>query len=111
MGEGAGGALSLAGDVIAGGATLSGLILVYLGSVTAGFSSFEKPQQGTVRKAYQHKAWLAVIGILFGLAASGSAVFAKWQVSTWIAGLSILLLIAALAWAALTAVLSALEVK
>jgi hypothetical protein len=111
MGEGASGALSLAGDVIAGGVTLAGLILVYLGSVTAGFATFDRTSQGTVRAAYQRKAWLAVVGILFGLSASGLAVIAKWQSASCAATFSIWLLIIALGWAALTAILSALEVR
>lgn len=111
MEENAGGALGLAGDVIAGGVTLAGLILVYLGSVTAGFSSFARTQQGSIRAAYQRKAWFAVIGILFGLSASCLALVAKWQAGTWIAGLSAWLLIVALGWAALTAILSALEIQ
>ena len=111
MGETASGALSLAGDVVAGGVTLAGLILVYLGSVTAGFASFAKLQQGAVRGAYQRKAWFAVLGILFGLIASGLAVFAKWYGDSVMAGFSIIMLIVALVWAALTAILSAWEVN
>jgi hypothetical protein len=111
MGENAGAVLDLASDVIAGGSTLAGLILVYLGSVMTGFGGYETAAQDAVRTSYQRKAWLAVIGILFGLAASGFALVAKWQAISWMAGLSVWLLIIALLWAALTAILSALEVQ
>jgi len=111
MAEGAGGALSLTGDVIAAGTALAGLVLVYLGSVSAGYASYERDQQRTVRAVYQRKAWFAVGGILLSILASGIAVLAKWSANDWIAGVSIIILAFALAWAAIAAVLIASEVK
>ena len=91
MAEGAGGALSLTGDVIAAGTALAGLVLVYLGSVSAGYASYERDQQRTVRAVYQRKAWFAVGGILLSILASGIAVLAKWSANDWIAGVSIII--------------------
>ena len=111
MGEGLPGALSLSGDVIAAGTALAGLILVYLGSVAAGYASFETTQQPSVRSAYQRRAWFAVTGIILSIAASGTAIAAKWLANVCIAGASVVTLALALIWAAVTAILIALEVQ
>jgi hypothetical protein len=43
--EGAAGVLGLTGDVIAAGAALAGLILVYLGSVASEYAGFDATEQ------------------------------------------------------------------
>jgi hypothetical protein len=58
------GVLGLTGDVIAAGAALSGLILVYLGSVAAGYAGFDAAAQRTVRTSFQRRAWFAVVGVV-----------------------------------------------
>jgi hypothetical protein len=62
--EGVTGLLSLTGDVIAAGAALAGLILVYLGSVATGYAGYERTQQGTVRASFQRRAWFGVVGVV-----------------------------------------------
>jgi hypothetical protein len=109
--EASSGALGLAGDVIAASAALAGLILVYLGAVASGYASFEKTQQGSVRASFQRRAWFAVVGILFSVAACGSAALAKWLANACVAGASLVLFALTLFWAALSAILIALEVK
>ena len=56
------GALSLTGDVIAGGAALAGLILVYLGNVATIFGIYEKTQQHAVRKIINAERGLRSLG-------------------------------------------------
>ena len=65
MSASAAGVLGLTGDVIAAGAALAGLILVYLGHVAAGYAGFDAAAQRTVRGddiAHQlHAAWGAIV--------------------------------------------------
>jgi hypothetical protein len=110
MGEGAHGVFNLAGDVIAAGTALAGLILVYLGSVVAGYERFDKPQQPSVRPIYQRRAWFAVAGIVFSIGASGTAVLGEWLANSDMANASIVILALALIWAVITAFLIASEV-
>jgi hypothetical protein len=110
-GEATTGALALTGDVIAGGAALAGLILVYLGNVTAGYAGFDAGAQRTVRASFQRRAWFAVAGIALAIGASGAALIGKWLSDVCLAGAAAVLLALALIWAIFTAVLTALEVR
>jgi hypothetical protein len=109
--EGVGGIISLSGDVIAGGAALAGLILVYLGSVATGYSGFTAEQQRSVRTSFQRRAWFAVVGVVLSIAASGTAVLGKWLSNVCLAGSGAVLLSLALVWVVATAVLIAFEVR
>lgn len=70
--------VNLAGDVIAAGAALAGLLLVYIGSVATSFGGFEKAQQASVKGAHQLRAWLGFVGFMFALVASGLGIIGKW---------------------------------
>jgi hypothetical protein len=105
------GVLGLTGDVIAAGAALAGLILVYLGSVATGYAGFERTQQGAVRVSFQRRAWFGVVGVILAIAASGTAILGKWLSHVCLGGSSVILLALALIWVVGTAVLMALEVK
>jgi hypothetical protein len=103
--------LGLTGDVIAAGAALAGLILVYLGNVSAGYAGFARTEQGTVRASFQRRAWFAVVGIVFAIAASGAALLGKWLSQMCFAGAGVILLALALVWVVATATLIAFEVS
>lgn len=105
------GALSLAGDIIAAGTALGGLILVYLGSVATGYASYEKTQQGAVRGAFQRRAWFAFVGMILALSSSGIAIAAKWTGSSCVATLAIVALSLTLIWTAVASLLVAYEIK
>ncbi len=109
--EGAAGILSLTGDVIAAGAALAGLILVYLGSVASGYAGFAATEQRSVRASFQRRAWFAVVGVALAIAASGTALLGKWLSQICLAGSSVVLLALAFIWVVATAVLIAFEVK
>jgi hypothetical protein len=109
--ESAAGVLSLTGDIIAAGAALAGLILVYLGSVATGYAGFDATQQESVRAPFQRRAWFAVVGVVLAIAASGAAVFGKWLLNICLAGTSVILLSLALIWVVVSAVLIAFEVR
>lgn len=103
-------AIELASDVVTGGTALGGLLLVYVGGVTASYASFEKTQQSAVRARHQSKAWLSVIGLIFALLAAALAVLGKWFGNECIASVSVVLLLLALLWGCGAAILSAREI-
>jgi hypothetical protein len=104
------GSIELASDVVTGGTALGGLLLVYIGGVTASYSGFQKAEQGPVRAKHQTKAWLAVIGLFFSLGSAGAAVVGKWLDNECAATAAIISLIVALLWGCLAAILSAKEI-
>ncbi|HZR62861.1 MAG TPA: hypothetical protein VFA80_18100 [Xanthobacteraceae bacterium] len=111
MGESAVGLLPLGGDVIAAGTVLAGLILVYLGAVATEYASFQKTEQGAVRPVFMRRAWFAVLGIVFSIAAAGLAVLGKWLALSCVVGTAAILLALALVWSVVIALLLAAEIK
>ena len=112
MGESArGGIVALGGDVIAAGAALAGLILVYLGAVANEYASFPKTDQGAVRSMFMRRAWFAALGIIFSISASGVAVLGKWLGQSCLVGAAVILLALALVWSVVIALLLAAEIK
>src|SRR5256885_1638039 len=90
------GALSVAGDVAAASVALAGLILVYLGSISASFDSYEKREQVAVLGKYQRRAWFAFVGFVLSLIAAALAIVSKWQGIDCAALASIVILLLAL---------------
>ena len=102
--------IELASDVVTGGTALGGLLLVYIGGVTASYGSFQKAEQGPVRAKHQTKAWLAVIGLFFALGSAAAAVVGKWLDYECLASAAVIALVIALLWGCLAAILSAKEI-
>jgi len=75
--------LPLAGDVAAAGATLAGLMLVFLGHTHATYDRHSTTEKQAVLRAYQHRARWAFVGFAFSLAASFLSLFGKWQNVAW----------------------------
>jgi uncharacterized membrane protein len=103
--------IELASDVVAGATALAGLVLVYLGAVASSFGSYEKQAQGAVRAAHQRRAWFAFLGVFCAIVAAALAVLGKWAENRCVAAASIVFLLVALVWGAITALLTALEVR
>jgi hypothetical protein len=61
--------------------------------------------------SFRSRAWFAFIGIFLSVLACWTAALAKWQASTFIAGVSLLLFAIALFWAVVSAALIALEIE
>jgi hypothetical protein len=106
-----GGIINLAGDVIAAGTVLAGLILVYLGAVANEYASFPRTDQGAVRPIFMRRAWFAAVGIVFSIAASGLAVLGKWLAQNCLVGAAAIFLAIALVWSVVIAILLAAEIK
>jgi hypothetical protein len=101
----------IAGDVISGGSALAGLILVYLGSVATGYSSFSAVQQPSVKVGYQRRAWFAFSGFVIAILSVGCALFGKWMDADWLSISGAVLLLISLTWSVITALFTALEVS
>ena len=100
-----GGMLPLGGDIIAAGTALAGLILVYLGAVANEYGRFPTTDQRAVRDIFIRRAWFATFGIIFAISASGIALGGKFLASSFWVGLSAFLLVLALIWSVVIAVM------
>lgn len=76
-------------QVFAGGTTLAGLILVFLGGVLTGYESYDAEQKKAVRKKYKHRAILTLIGFSNALLSAGLALSADWVDSPILLPLSV----------------------
>jgi hypothetical protein len=74
-----GGALPLAGDIIAASAALAGFILVYLSALATGYASFDRAARNAVRASFRIRAWFAFAGILSSVSACATGAIAKWE--------------------------------
>ena len=87
------------------------LVLVYLGAVANEYASFPTTDQNAVRVIFLRRAWFAVFGIVFSIAASGIALLAKWLGNSCLVGAAAILLAIALVWSVVIAVLLAAEIR
>jgi peptidoglycan/LPS O-acetylase OafA/YrhL len=104
-------AVEISGDVASAASALAGLLLVFLGAVSASFGSYDAAAQNTVRARYQRRAWFAFVGFVLALSAVPCALVAKWLSQQCLALTGLALLIIALIWALLAALLSAMEIR
>jgi hypothetical protein len=105
------GALSVAGDVTAASVALAGLILVYLGALSATFDSYQKTEKVTVRSKFQQRAWFAYIGFVLALLSSALAVVGKWLAITCAAQAAVIILLLALIWVLIAAGFVVMDIK
>ena len=103
--------LEVAGDVAAAGGALAGLILVYLGAVSASFASFDTAQQKAVRSRHQFRAWFGFAGLVLCLASVALALVAKWLAIPCMAVAAVVVLIIALAWVIGAGLMTVLEIR
>lgn len=100
----------VAGDIVAAATGLAGLMLVFMGTIANGFSSYESAQQDTVRASCRRKIWFSFCGFLASIVSSGLALVGKGYKCPDLLVYSMYSLFAALAIATIAAVLSALEI-
>jgi hypothetical protein len=105
------GALSVAGDVVAASVALAGLILVYLGTISTAFDSYQKKEQVTVLGKYRRRAWFAVLSFALSISAAALALIGKWVGIKCAALAAIIILLFALILVLVAAVLIALDIK
>jgi len=102
--------IDIAGDVVAGGTALAGLVLVYIGGVAANYSTFDTDAKPAIRFRYRVKVWFAVAGVVLSIAAAALGLVAKWQGSNCAANVAIIALLLGMAWGVAIAALSAMEI-
>ena len=103
--------LEMAGDVAVAGASFAGLLLVFMGSVATSYEGYQKQEQNSVRRKYQHRIWFSFAGFVLALLASISALLGKWLQIECAAFTAILLLLASFGFVIWAAFRAALDVK
>lgn len=101
----------VAGDIVAAGSAVAGLVLVYIGSLSAGFSAFQPQERRAVTPSYQRRAWFAFVGFALILVAVTLALIGKWLDIDCMAVSALWLLVVGLAWVLVTGVLTVMEIK
>ena len=86
-------------------------MLVYLGSVAAGYATFEKAQQVTVRGAFQLRAWFAFVGMVLAILSAMLALVGKWAHNHCMAAAALIVILIALLWGIAVAFLTAKEIR
>ncbi len=103
--------LAVTGEVVTAGTALAGLILIYIGALVTGYGGYGATEQKSVKSKFQQRAWLAFIGLFLSLFASGLAIIGAWVSDGCTANASVMVLLAAFAWGAFTAVATVREIS
>lgn len=103
--------ISVAGEVASAATALAGLILVYLGSISASYGSYDHTQKGAVRVSHQRRAWLAFVGFIISLLAAIFAVLSKWLPCETLADVAVITLFLAFISAAISALVTVMEIN
>jgi len=90
--------LELASDVIAGSTAFAGLIIVYVGAVSAAYGSYTTESQDAVRGQFKKKATFASAGICVAALAASMAILGKWASCNGAVAISVVLLVLTLLW-------------
>jgi hypothetical protein len=101
----------IGGDIVAAGAALAGLMLVYMGYLSASYGSFDTTAHGSVRPSFRRRIWFAFAGLLLNAAAIPFGLAAKaWECAfaLWVA---LALLFVGVAWLIAVALLTGLEIN
>jgi len=104
-------ALDISGDVSSAGAALAGLLLVFMGSITTSFESYDRVAQNAVKPKYRNRIWFAFVGFALAILATFLALLAKWLRIECVAASALLILFVSLAWVVIAAIRAALDVK
>ncbi len=101
----------IGGDVVAAAGALAGLMLVYMGALSAGYSSYDVTAKRVVRGSYRRRIWFAFAGLVLNAASIPFGLVSKAldNLCALYAALGLLLL--GVGWLIAVAVLTALEVK
>jgi hypothetical protein len=104
-------AAAVAGDVVTAATALAGLILVYLGSISASYGGFSSEQQNSVRASHQRRAWLAFVGFVFALVSAALAVTGKWIGIPCMETIAVVFLLITFLWGIGSALSTVLEIQ
>lgn len=105
------GALGVAGDVATASIALAGLVLVFLGTISTSFDSYQKAEQNVVRGRYQRRAWFAFVGFALALISGALAIAGKWFGVQCAALAGTVILFVALAWVLVASLFVVMDIK
>jgi len=104
-------ATEIAGDIVAAGTALGGLLLVFMGVVTTAFHSYDATAKQTVKSAFQRRGILGLAGFLLSLAAAIFALAGKWANSSCLVTISVVFLGLAFIAVSLAAIWTVMDIK
>lgn len=104
-------ALTIAGEVAGSATALAGLILVFIGAVSASFHSYGKVAQAAIRGRYQRRVWFAFAGFSLALVSALLALAAKWLTNEFAALGALVLLFISFIWVLFAALSAVREVR
>ena len=102
--------IAVADDVVTAGTALSGLILIYVGSLVTKFESYAAEEQGAIKARLQSRAWIAFAGMGFSLLAAALAVIGKWTQNCFAGNVAVWTLLASFVWAAVMGAMTVREI-
>lgn len=103
--------ISIAGESVTAATALAGLILVYLGSLTASFSTYQPQERKSVLASFQKRAWIAFVGLVLALLSAALGVIGKWLPNECVADVGTAFLLVAFAWGVGIALVTAREIS
>ena len=101
----------IGGDVVAAGGAIAGLMLVYMGALSSGFSTYDAKEKAAVRKSFRRRAWFAFAGLVLNSLAIPFGLGAKAFENCWALAASLGFLVIGLGWLIVVAVLTVREIK
>ena len=110
-GSNAVGALRVAGDVATAAVALAGLILVFIGTISTSFDSYQKTEQNAVRARYQRRAWFSFVGFVLAIISATLAILGKWLDLQCAALGAIWVLLVGLLWVLVSAAILVMEIE
>lgn len=104
-------AAEIGGDIAAAGSAVAGLILVYIGALSASFGTYQPQEKRAVRPSFQRRAWFAFAGLVILILSVALALIGKWLAINCLVLGALTLLGIGLAWVIVTAALTVMEIK
>lgn len=103
--------MEVGGDVASASGSLAGLVLVYIGSLSNSFSSFQAQERRAVMRSYQRRAWFAFVGFVLLLFSIAAAILGKWMDARYAILGALILFLVGLVWVLITGILSAMDIR
>lgn len=101
----------LAGTVASAGATIAGLLLIFLGAAAGSFATYDKGAQRSVLDKFRWRAWIALIGFIAAAMATCLAILGSYFASVELVRGGLSFLFVSLIYVLCAAVLSLAEIK
>jgi uncharacterized membrane protein len=101
--------LSVTSEMVTASTAMAGLVLVYIGTLVASYSTFEPQEKRTVRNRFLIRAYLALFGMFLAVVSATLGILAKWSNNENAADAGVVILLVAFCWGLLVAYLTIRE--